>query len=259
MQTKGHLSVTRARSGWGRSTHDTAPRTSHYPSASISQDALSGPHTRYRCASGFVLTAYGEVAGGTWSDSWRSLNAVVCSRLHGPQETLSAATITLEISSRNARVQALQKRWDRLRAVLDLILNQRGADMADLPGGASGILRRDYKGKEADRLVARIAPGVVSLVADLRGRERQAAEELGQWKTARSPAPDIGRSAVPTFHEAVFLGKGSGTARIPLRGFVKQERDVLEPGTKFSRGSACRRPAIRNRSRPRLHVPPLTA
>jgi hypothetical protein len=35
----------------------------------------------------------------------------------------------------------------------DLILDQRGADMADLPGGASGLLVRDYKGKEADRLV----------------------------------------------------------------------------------------------------------
>ena len=55
--------------------------------------------------------------------------------------------------------------------------------MADLPGGASGLLVRGYKGKEAGRLVTRIDPGVVSLVAELRGHERQAAEELGQWKT----------------------------------------------------------------------------
>jgi hypothetical protein len=39
------------------------------------------------------------------------------------------------------------------------------------------------QGQEADRLVTRIAPGVVSLLAELRGHERQAAEELGQWKT----------------------------------------------------------------------------
>ena len=51
---------------------------------------------------------------------------------------LSAATIALEISSRNGRVAALQRRWDRLRAGLELILDQRAADMADLPGGASG-------------------------------------------------------------------------------------------------------------------------
>jgi hypothetical protein len=31
--------------------------------------------------------------------------------------------------------------------------------MADIPGGASELLVRDYKGKEADRLVTRIDPG----------------------------------------------------------------------------------------------------
>jgi len=62
------------------------------------------------------------------------LNAVVCSRVRGLQEALSSDTIALEISSRNARVAALQKRWDRLRAGLDLILDQRGADMADMRG-----------------------------------------------------------------------------------------------------------------------------
>jgi hypothetical protein len=63
--------------------------------------------------------------------------------------------------------------------------------MAYLAGGGSGLLCRDHKGKEADRLVTRIGPGVVSLVAELRGHERQAAEELSQWKAhieeSRSP------------------------------------------------------------------------
>src|ERR1035437_10148570 len=45
------------------------------------------------------------------------------------------------------------------------------------------MLARDYKGKTADRLVTRIDPGVVSLVAELRGHGQQAAEESGQWKT----------------------------------------------------------------------------
>jgi hypothetical protein len=97
--------------------------------------------------------------------------------------TVRAATIALEISSPNARVAALQKRWGRLRAELDLILDQRGADMDEVPGGASGLLMRDHKGKEADRLVTRSDPGVVSLLAEPRGHERQEAEELGQWKT----------------------------------------------------------------------------
>ena len=39
-------------------------------------------------------------------------------------------------------------------------------------------------GKEAGVLVTRIDPGVVSLVAELRARERQAAEEAGQRRPA---------------------------------------------------------------------------
>src|SRR5450756_985194 len=85
-------------------------------------------------------------------------------------------------SAAATRALRRSKRWDRLRAGLDLILDQRGADMADLPGGASGLLCHGYKGG-ADRLVTRVDPGVVSLVAELRSHERQAAEGLSQWKT----------------------------------------------------------------------------
>jgi hypothetical protein len=41
--------------------------------------------------------------------------------------------------------------------------------MADLPGGASGIPVPETQGQGIDRLVVRIAPGVVSLAAELRG------------------------------------------------------------------------------------------
>jgi hypothetical protein len=66
-------------------------------------------------------------------------------RVRELQEALSA-TIAREISSRNARVAALQKCWDGLRASFDVILDQRGPDTADLPGGASGLLVRSYAG-----------------------------------------------------------------------------------------------------------------
>jgi hypothetical protein len=48
--------------------------------------------------------------------------------------------------------------------------------------GATGLLCKDYKGKEAARLVTRIDTGVMALSAELRAIERQAAEELAQWK-----------------------------------------------------------------------------
>jgi hypothetical protein len=52
--------------------------------------------------------------------------------------------------------------WDRLRAGLEPVLDQRGAGMADIPGGASGLLARGLQGKEADRLVTRLDLRVVS-------------------------------------------------------------------------------------------------
>ena len=58
-------------------------------------------------------------------------NAMVCSRVHELQEALSAATIALEIPSRNARVRALQRRWNRPCTGLDSILQRREADMVE--------------------------------------------------------------------------------------------------------------------------------
>jgi hypothetical protein len=77
--------------------------------------------------------------------------------------------------------------------------------------------------------VTRSDPGVVSLVADLRGHERQAPEGLGQGKTHHevrkvidaSPAavtlaaisdrrPRPGQAVVPTLHEAGLPDEEAG-------------------------------------------------
>jgi hypothetical protein len=36
-----------------------------------------------------------------------------------------------EIRDRDTRVNALQQRWDRIRAALDQLLEERGAELAD--------------------------------------------------------------------------------------------------------------------------------
>jgi hypothetical protein len=124
----------------------------------------------------YISVGYSE-CGAKQSAARLLRNAEVSSRVAQLQVELSAGTIALEISSRNARVQALQKRWDCLRAGVDLLLQQRGAGMADVPGGASGLLFRDSRG------VARVDSGLVSLLAELRAHEQQAAQELSQWQT----------------------------------------------------------------------------
>ena len=83
------------------------------------------------------------------------LNVSVCARIKELQGTILDATIKLEISNRNARVAELQDRWDFLRAKLRTLLEERGKDMADLPGGSTGLICRDYKGKDADQLITR--------------------------------------------------------------------------------------------------------
>jgi hypothetical protein len=92
----------------------------------------------------YVSAGY-SAAGAKVSASRLLTNANVCSRIREIQETLSAGTIALEISSRNARVQMLQNRWDRMRRVID----ERAASpaFADVPGGTTGLLVKDFKAR----------------------------------------------------------------------------------------------------------------
>jgi hypothetical protein len=54
-------------------------------------------------------------------------------------------------------------------------------------GGATGLLLKDYKGKDADQPVYKVD---TRLLAELRAHEKQAAEELGQWSEKRELTGD---------------------------------------------------------------------
>ena len=102
----------------------------------------------------------------------------ISTRVQELQSTIAAGAIAQQISDRNARVQALEDRRNGLGAALDCLLRERAKDMAEVPGGQSGLLCREFKnGKESYR----IDPGVMAVMAELRALERQAAQELGQW------------------------------------------------------------------------------
>jgi hypothetical protein len=58
-------------------------------------------------------------------------------------------------------------------------------DLADIPGGNTGLLVRGYERKNADEPVCKAD---TALMAEMRATERQAAEELGQWVTTTEPA-----------------------------------------------------------------------
>jgi hypothetical protein len=103
--------------------------------------------------------------------------------------------------------------------------------MVAVPGGASGSLVREAR-ERSRPAGARIAPGVVSLVAELRGHERRAAEELRQWKTGvkerkvidASPEIKLARLMTPVEFEAL----------------EKERRRWRNRGTRTFRWSRCR-------------------
>ena len=108
--------------------------------------------------------------------------------------------------------------------------------MADPSGGASGLLVRGYKGKEADRLVTRSAPGVVSLHSDLRAHERQAAEKLGQWKTERSAGNLPSNPRHPIYCAYAICGGGGRIANSARTSTVMASRRSRQtPPTQPSR------------------------
>jgi hypothetical protein len=97
--------------------------------------------------------------------------------------------------------------------------------MANAPGGASGLLVRDYEGNKPIGWLTRIDPGVVSLFAELCAHERQAAEELERWKTHveerkvidASPAA-VRLALLLTDQELDSLEKRAGDGEIPREG-----------------------------------------
>jgi hypothetical protein len=124
-----------------------------------------------------AYTAAGYSECGAKQSAGRLLRSdKIRTRVAQIQAELSAGTVALEISSRNARVRALQDRWDRMRQLIE----QRAAspDFAKVPGGTTGLLCRDLRCK--DTPVYKLDTG---LLAELRAHEQQAALELSQWQT----------------------------------------------------------------------------
>lgn len=82
-------------------------------------------------------------------------------------EALSAKGIRL----RENRLKNLQTRVDKMMALIEA----RALDLADIAGGSTGLLVRDYKhGGTVYKFDA-------ALLRELREHEKQAAQELGQW------------------------------------------------------------------------------
>lgn len=71
---------------------------------------------------------------------------------------------------------------NRMVQRIESVILGRAEDMPEAPGGKSGLLARDYKGKDADQPVYRFdAP----MVKEYRELLKQAAIEVGEWTEKR--------------------------------------------------------------------------
>ena len=121
----------------------------------------------------YVSAGYSK-AGADASASRLLRNARVCSRIEELKAAICERVIAREISRRTARVDQLQDVLDRIRVIVE----ERAVDMVDVPGGGSGLLFRDFKGKDAGTPVYRFDAAIVN---KLNETLRQAAQEMGQW------------------------------------------------------------------------------
>ncbi len=107
------------------------------------------------------------------------------------QLAIQAITGAPALQIRENRIAAQQDRHRRLQMVMDA----RAKNMAEVPGGESGILTRDGKG---------IYKVDGTLLAEFREHEKQIAVELGQWQentqgnvSIQIVVPPAGSGAVP--------------------------------------------------------------
>lgn len=92
-------------------------------------------------------------------------------------EALRAAPI---LAARENRLAALQDRHNRL----NLVMYERADDMADAPGGKSGLLARKRKMIGAGPMAREVTEYELDtgLLSEFREHEKQVAIELGQWQ-----------------------------------------------------------------------------
>lgn len=101
-------------------------------------------------------------------------------------EATAEALKTQGIRRKENRLDNYQRLVDKMFALIDA----RGAEMAkteEIAGGETGLLVRDYKGKDADRAVYAFD---ASLIRELREHQKQAAIEVGEWTEKKDLTSD---------------------------------------------------------------------
>lgn len=161
--------------------------------------------------------AYGSTKAGAASASAHRLlqNAKVSARIAELQQQIAKALGEEGLRSREFRVKLLEKRSKLLERVIAeragyaKLEAETGGDgeWGEL-GGTTGLVCRDYRGKNAERAVYKVDTG---LLAELRAIEEQAAREMGQRLAGDGGSP-AGGTAVQV--NVMFVSPGAAQVSI---------------------------------------------
>jgi phage terminase small subunit len=140
-------------------------------------------------ATGAYTSAGYSDAGAAASASRLLTNASVSARIEGLRTSIAEGVEELEIRKRPWRVQVLQNNFNRMWRLIEA----RALEYFDHSGGATGMLVKDYRGKNAEQEIWKFD---VALVTQINATLKQVAIEEGQWSEKRELAASLPLSAV---------------------------------------------------------------
>jgi cell division septum initiation protein DivIVA len=136
----------------------------------------------------YTSVGYSE-AGAAASASRLRSDANVSARIEELKTSMAEGVVEVDIRKRPARVQILE---NNLNWMLDLI-EARSVEHAAHPGGATGMLVKDYRGKNAEQEIWKFD---AALVTQINATMKQAAIEEGQWSEKREMSGQRPRSEI---------------------------------------------------------------
>ena len=112
-------------------------------------------------------------------------NEGISARIKELKVAVAERVITAEVRRRSWRVQVLQSRIDAMLGLSEARAIEYAAD----PGGSTGLLVKDYRGKDANQVVWKFDAALEARIAD---NLKQAAIEEGQWTEKREVSGRVG-------------------------------------------------------------------
>jgi phage terminase small subunit len=140
-------------------------------------------------ATGAYISAGYSKAGAAASASRLLTNANIAARIKELKTATAKSVVKIEIRKRSARVQVLQNTLHRLCSLIEA----RALEYADHPGGATGMLVKEHRGKNAQQEIWKFD---AALVSQINATMKQAAIEEGQWSEKRDMSGSLAGSVL---------------------------------------------------------------